>query len=303
VLAIGIPVTKCLFSLVNQHAAQGNLMNFSLRIFVFLIVAFASSWACWFIGIRYLAPGINDKTMLPFVNWLFFGIYGPAASAIVTTLIFDGLAGLKQLLARLFFWRASPFIYIFIVLLPIAATGLAIWFYALRLGPVGRFNFQAIGLVPVYLLSTIKFGPFGEELGWRGFLLPHLQQKFSPFNSSLMIGFIWFSWHIPLFFAPIGTAVSGAPITLLSAGCFYVFVTCLACIYTWLFNCTKGSVLITLLIHLSINAGLLMLFFPGLADHGKTIYYLSVPVYMLITVVLGIRTGFSRPGTKKGTAT
>ena len=46
------------------------------------------------------------------------------------------------------------------------------------------------------------FRTIGEELGWRGFLLPTLQTRLSAIASALIIGLIWFCWHIPLFWAP-----------------------------------------------------------------------------------------------------
>jgi len=148
-------------------------------------------------------------------------------------------------------------------------------------------------LVPVYLWSALRFGPLGEELGWRGFLLPELQRSVSAFNSSLIIGIIWASWHIPLFFAPFGTAVSGAHLTIFSILFFYFFVLCLSCIYTWVVNRSDGSVLMSLLIHLFINAGLIMLFFPDLNSHTKEIYYFSAPVYFMVATFLVLKTGLN----------
>ena len=52
-------------------------------------------------------------------------------------------------------------------------------------------------LLPI-LLITITSGALGEELGWRGYLLNSLQSKYTPFESSLFVGFIWGIWHFPL---------------------------------------------------------------------------------------------------------
>ena len=139
----------------------------------------------------------------------------------------------------------------------------------------------------------LRVDPLGEELGWRGFLLPEFQNLFSPVKSSLIIGVIWASWHIPLFFAPIGTAVSGGEVTFGSVLFFYFFVVCLSFIYTWVVNNSHGSVLMSLLIHLFINAELLMLFFPSLATHTKLIYYLSAPVYLIFSLLLIFKTGLT----------
>jgi membrane protease YdiL (CAAX protease family) len=262
------------------------------RVIVFLIIAFVWSWVNWFIGMHYLAPGINDVTIKPFITCLLLGLYGPLLSAVVTTWYFAGFKGLTALLKKFTIWKVPPGIYAVIVLLPLVLTGGSICLYAIWFGSPGRIDTHAVRMVPLVLLAALRAGPIGEELGWRGFLLPQLQRRFSPTVSSLIIGFIWFCWHIPLFFAPVGTAVSGAPITVGAVLFFYIFVTCLACIYTWLVNRSRGSVLVALLMHLSINAALLMLFFPDLEAHSKEIYYLSAPLYVVFTVLLGIKTRF-----------
>jgi membrane protease YdiL (CAAX protease family) len=41
-----------------------------------------------------------------------------------------------------------------------------------------------------------------EEIGWRGYALPRLLDSFSPVFSSIIIGFVWALWHIPLFILP-----------------------------------------------------------------------------------------------------
>ena len=213
-------------------------------------------------------------------------------SAIITTLCFNGITGIAELLTKLTLWRAPYVVYLVILFLPLVIPAISIGLYKLFYGSTGRFDVHATALLPLYLWAALRAGPLGEELGWRGFLLPKLQHSFSPVKSSLIIGVIWTCWHIPLFFAPIGTAVSGAPVTIGSVSFFFLFVTCLACIYTWLVNRSKGSVLIAILIHLCFNAGLLMLYFPDLSSHSKQLYYLSAPVFVAFTLYLGLKTGF-----------
>lgn len=47
-----------------------------------------------------------------------------------------------------------------------------------------------------YLLITLIPG-FGEEFGWRAYLLPHLAQRYMPRKALLVHAFIWWAWHIP----------------------------------------------------------------------------------------------------------
>lgn len=258
-----------------------------MKTLTFILFAFIWSWAWWFVGLHIIADGLNDHNAKPFVNCLLAGIYGPTLAAVVTSLSFGGLTGLGALLKRALLWRAPWYVYIIIIFLPILFAGSAIGLYALFEGNPGRFDAAGFALIPIILMAAIKAGPIGEEAGWRGFLLPEMQRRFLAIASALIVGVIWFAWHIPLFFAPIGTAVSGGPVTLTSVTIFLIFVLCLSCIYTWLVNRSGGSLLVAILIHFSTNANLLMLFFPQLANgHGREITLLSLPAYLIVTFLL-----------------
>ena len=54
-------------------------------------------------------------------------------------------------------------------------------------------------MIPTILWAGLFAGPLGEELGWRGFLLPEFQKRFPNLKSAIIIGIVWFIWHIPLF--------------------------------------------------------------------------------------------------------
>lgn len=261
-----------------------------MKAIIYLLIAFLWSWTNWFIGLHYLSAGINDKTISQFVTFFFIGVYGPSLGAIITTLYFDGFSGLVALLKKLTIWKVPLKNYLVIIFLPLVCLASAVGLYSLFIGNVGHFDSHAIVVVPSILWASLLAGPLGEELGWRGFLLPQLQNRFSALTSSLVIGVIWYCWHIPLFLAPFGTLVSGTPLSFLPLFVYLVFVICLSCIYTWLVNQAKGSVLMSLLIHLSINAGIILLFFPELKVHAKQLYFLSTPAFLLFALYLGVKT-------------
>ncbi|MCK5152289.1 MAG: CPBP family intramembrane metalloprotease, partial [Candidatus Thorarchaeota archaeon] len=82
-----------------------------------------------------------------------------------------------------------------------------------------------------------------EEAGWRGFALPKLQERYSALTSSLILGVIWACWHLPLYL--IETRMP-----------FYIYlplVTVLTILFTWLYNNTKGSLIIAVLAHFCFN--------------------------------------------------
>ena len=39
---------------------------------------------------------------------------------------------------------------------------------------------------------------FGEEFGWRGYMLPHLVKQYSLRTALLLHAFIWWAWHLPV---------------------------------------------------------------------------------------------------------
>jgi uncharacterized protein len=89
----------------------------------------------------------------------------------------------------------------------------------------------------------------GEEVGWRGFLLPRLQQRHSPFASSLLLAIGWAGWHLPAFFyIPSYTAMG---LRILPA--FFLGILAGAIVLTWLYNRSGGSVMAAVLWHASFN--------------------------------------------------
>lgn len=95
-------------------------------------------------------------------------------------------------------------------------------------------------------LLPIFFYGFGEEAGWRGYLLPALQSRYTAFKATVIVSIIWICWHIPTFFYRYelrGAAFLGFILGIL-AGAIWL---------TFLFNYTKGSILAVSLWHLTFN--------------------------------------------------
>ena len=256
------------------------------KIYVFLILTLLWSWTNWFIGLNCLSDGINQESIGKFLVFFFVGVYGPTISGIITTLLFDGLKGVFELIKKLFIWKAPLKYYVYIILLPLLFVIIGIALYSQFIGKIGSFDIMAFLSIPTILLAGLYAGPLGEELGWRGFLLPKLQKSYSNLNSAIIIGFIWFIWHIPLWWAPFGTLVSGEPISLISVFTYFIMLICLSIIITWLVINSKGSVLIAILFHLSINAGIALLFFPELNMDFKKVHLLSSIGMVIFTGIL-----------------
>ncbi|MCW1954144.1 MAG: CPBP family glutamic-type intramembrane protease [Flavobacteriia bacterium] len=256
------------------------------KLLVFLILTFLWSWILWIIGLNYLSDGINQESIGKFLVFFFVGIYGPTISGIITTLFYDGLKGLFELIKKVFIWKVPLINYIYIILLPLIFVIIGIALYSQFIGEIGDFDKMAFLSIPTILLAGLYAGPLGEELGWRGFLLPELQKKYTNLKSAIIIGFIWFIWHIPLWWAPFGTLVSGESISFLPVITYFLMLMCLSIIITWLVINSKGSVLVAILFHLSINAGIALLFFPELSVDFKKVHLLSSIGMLIFTGIL-----------------
>lgn len=181
-------------------------------------------------------------------------------SGIIITAILDGQAGLKLLFKRVFIWRVGLGYWIFAVffLVPVVLLGSLInpFFNG---NPVSLSNLTLqLYILPVFIIFFIVAG-LGQELGWTGFLLPRLQTRFSALISSLIRATLVVIWHIPLL---IFTHAQPAAIRyfpygewILQKGFWITFLVMAllslpwSILFTWLFNNTKGSLLLVAVFH------------------------------------------------------
>jgi membrane protease YdiL (CAAX protease family) len=211
---------------------------------VYFLCVFAGTWAL--AGLMMFAPGPVAALLGPpgVANPLFFAaVYVPSVTGLILTAVFEGRDGLRRILGRLNPLAFSPVWY------PIVIVGMPLAVAAGALMTGGRPGFM--GLAPA--LSTLGLslvldpGPVGEELGWRGFALPRLLERWSPPIASLILGAIWGVWHLPAFF------ITALPQSQMSIPVFVLGTVILATLMTGAHLRTGGSILIAILIHLMAN--------------------------------------------------
>ena len=108
-------------------------------------------------------------------------------------------------------------------------------------------DIKLLGMVILFFLYNVIYGGLSEEPGWRGFALPRLQAKFNPLVSSLILGVLWAVWHAPGRFG--GIEAKSLSDTLVE----WVLIVLVTVIFTWFFNRTSGSILVTALVHPAMN--------------------------------------------------
>jgi membrane protease YdiL (CAAX protease family) len=176
------------------------------------------------------------------LGFALLGLFGPAAAGLIVARATDGRAGVSALLARVGEWRVSPVWYAVVFLLPLAVSGV-VSYVALALGRATSVHltpFNPIGLVVFVLV-------LGEELGWRGFALPRLIERFGVGRATLVLGVLWGLWHLPTFF------LDGAPQSEVPILAYVAYTTALAGAFTWIWLHTRGSVLLATLFHGAVN--------------------------------------------------
>lgn len=94
-----------------------------------------------------------------------------------------------------------------------------------------------------HLVVQVTVIGVGEELGWRGWLLPTLSMNRSFLRATASTGLAWAIWHLPVFFAGFSMAVS-----------FAVLVASLSIAFSWLWHRTGGSTGVVALAHGFVNA-------------------------------------------------
>lgn len=218
----------------------------------FVLLTLVISWSAWgFLASFDLEPGVN----LAGSFWLLGGL-GPPISAVVITFIADGPQAVRKLLGRLVKWRIAPRWYAVGVLLPGVLVGATILFDTLVWDVITPI--PTLELLPLFLgsiLINMVIGGGLEEIGWRGFVLPRLQKSYTALTSSLVVGIIWIGWHAPLFVVPDAIQAELAPLPFLLQG------VALAVLFTWLYNSTRGSLLLVVLFHGAVNAWLTSVWF------------------------------------------
>jgi len=209
--------------------------------------------------------------------WLLFaGALAPAAVGLALTAAREGRRGVGALLGRLLVWRVGPGWYAAALLLPLALAAAGFASLALATGAPARPALSPLGAIAAFAGWMLAV-PL-EELGWRGYALPRLQARWSALASGILLGLVWAAWHLPVLLLQPARAPGGAAagLALFAAG-----VVVASLLLTWLYNGTRGSLLLTSVFHAAVNATAVALPVPP----GNAVTY-AVTVTLLGAVLV-----------------
>lgn len=209
----------------------------------FFSLSYALAFGATFTYI-YLNPGQPSKSWS--LDW-FLNAFSPTISALIVSWIIGGSAEIRRLLAGFTRWKVGLRWYLAAAYLFLGPLLVAVVYIALGNPPSGLKPGMTAAVILNQVVFTFFSGPLAEEAGWRGFALPRLQSRFNALLSSLILGVIWCCWHLPLYFLT-GSSQRGIPFPV-----YLLLVVALGIYFTWLYNNTQGSLVITVLAHFSFN--------------------------------------------------
>jgi NAD(P)-dependent dehydrogenase (short-subunit alcohol dehydrogenase family)/membrane protease YdiL (CAAX protease family) len=249
---------------------------------VFLAIAFAVSWSAW------IAAALLGESRTAGVAALHYaGGLGPLVAGVGMVVFAEDRAYRAEYVRRLVdprrigrWWWAFCLTFVpVLTLLTMAADAAAGGPSSLEtLGSWASDPMALLGLVAF----TFVFGPLVEEPGWRGYALDRLLDWRSPLPATIVVGFAWALWHVPLFFVPgsyqaeLGFGTGGFLV-------FELSIVGVSFLYTAAFVGTARSTLAAVLLHFSVNLS------GELLAPGPRAEALRMGLLLVIAAMLSIR--------------
>lgn len=206
--------------------------------FRFFFYTIALSWLGF--GLAARAPVLGNAIFL-------LAIFMPALVAIWLTGWKQREEGLRALFARVLEWRVGWKWYVFAIGYMLAIRLAAAAIQRVATGAWPQFGSEPWLVVAAAIAVSVPVQA-GEEIGWRGYALPRLGEKFGYGAGSAILGALWALWHLPVFFMLPGNGNYGQSFPL-----FFIGVIPLSIAMGWLFVHTKGSILLAMLMHAAVN--------------------------------------------------
>jgi uncharacterized protein len=258
----------------------------------FFVLTYAMTWTC------FLASALVLRTpAIASLRWplLLIGAFAPSLVAVWLTARDDGRAGVRALLRRLLQWNVGARWYAFALGYMLVVKAAVAVTYRLAFGV-----WPSIGAQPWYQLlllvvvAGIIGGPLGEEVGWRGYALPRLADRYGMARASVLLGVVWALWHLPLFFLPGGDQLGQAIVP------YVLRVIGMSVAIAWLYQHSNGSLLLAVLMHSAINQSkdIVPSAVPGATDpfalHASATAWLTTLVVWLVAAYLLVRMSRAR---------
>ena len=248
---------------------------------LYLAITFAVTWGVW---LSLLAAG--RVVTVGFAPLYLVGLFGPLIGAVVTTAIVGRRRGMRSLVRRLTRVRVGMRWWLIALGVPL---GIAVVLYAGGLlaatfgfghakGNFGAFTGFPL-TTPLALWAMLVVAGIGEEAGWRGYLLPHLQRRYSPLVASIAVAACWAVWHVPAFY--LVATYRAMPVAMIPL--FFAGLACGSVFLTWLYNRGRSSIPLVAVWHGTYNL------MTGSTGAAGALAALETTAVMVIAIVLVAR--------------
>jgi membrane protease YdiL (CAAX protease family) len=231
-----------------------------MNLVCFFLLTFALTWTTWLASARWAGPDNSGVFSVGGPVFL-LGVFAPAIVSLALTARADGGEGVRRLVARIGRWQVDGRLYLFAVGYMAALRLTAALIHRAATGAWPRFGDTPLLLMLGALLVS-TWAQAGEEIGWRGYALPRLAKHTGLSAASMILGALWASWHLPLFFMQ-HTDSLGQSFPL-----YLTYVAALSVAMAWLYWRSGGSLLLVMLMHASVNntGGIVPAAVPGASD-------------------------------------
>ena len=211
--------------------------NFLDSRWAFFVLVYLGSTPFWVASLFLKVGGLPDNLPVTDIGATFV----PAAVGTFLVVRRGGWAAARDLLKRTVdFEKIQPLRWLLITVFLYPVLFLITWVLMVAIG----LKMPATWGVPVQsLLVLVAFlaAAAGEELGYSGYAIDRMQEKYTPAISALAIGLIHALWHYP------SMIQLGQQLLLMVTGTVFTIAVRILCV--WLYNNTNGSVAASILFH------------------------------------------------------
>lgn len=235
----------------------------------YLALTFAISWGGIILAVGF-GPGGFSATPQQFRMTAPYAaipamLLGPSVAGILLTGLVDGRAGFRELRSRLLKWRVGARWYAVALLtapLSVTAALLALSLISPWYLPGIFTSDEKVPIVLMGIAVGLVVGIF-EELGWTGFAIPRMRQRYGVFSTGLFVGVLWGAWHFLQGYWASGVTSGDISLALwLSTWLIGTLVGSLVAfrvLMVWVYEHTNGSLLVAMLMHASLSASQIIL--------------------------------------------
>lgn len=258
----------------------------------YYVLTFILSWGgiLLVVGGPGAVPGTPEQVQRLYPLAIFVMILVPTVMGLLFIALVHGRSGLRDFVARLLRWRVGIQWYA-IALLTVPLTVMATLFSLSLISPVYLPNIVTADNKVSLILTGILVGIVGgflEEVGWTGFAIPQLRQRYSILATGLIVGVLWGTWHLLITFWMSGDSAGVSPLTLFlpSLVASYGELPAYRVVMVWVHDRTQ-SLLLAVLMHASLIASTLYVLNSATAGSPAVIWHLvwAVVLWAIIAAV------------------